>query len=1056
MPPYSPPDAENILVVMRAGSYEAPADTGDIDVQMGLDDSALPTLLIVAGAVVITTSSVIGSLSSFTLAVGPSLVTPTSSHVFAHRSDMAVNDFYFSLERSNSRVIFNDSHQRSFYFLSPGGHFNEPVVGANTRNRGKLYFELQPGAGANFRKTRIGLCNDSMGRNEALGETANSWVFDIYNSSAWHNSSTGTTLTDPLPTEAVLEKAGSPFYRERETSYSQVFGIWHGKDVICIAADLDTGKLWVGLNGVWSGDPHRGLNPGFNTASLTGTDLRIVVANGEEKGEASCLLCVLPSEFRWTPPLGFRPWGDPDIATAKVTIAHVNVPTPLTNFPLQLLLDDSTGTPAYNATLQHRVLATLAAYSRKNHPPGFVAFGDCCSVTGSYSVTAIQGQALEGEVVPHCARTLPFLASGRFYYEIKINQTEETASPWYAFGIGAETVDLEAILPGNAGPACSYRPWAGQRRSTLANDPVCVNPSYNYPYGSPISIVAGDVFGFVVDMDMREMFVSYNGAWVDGSDPTTRTNPVFAGFPEDIAYAIICQFGQLTLPQTRMTLVTEEKNLTYAIPFGCKTLAGEQSILARLHAYDMAGSPLDIEITGTNVALVNPIDSSTVAIASSQYASYTGPANAIDGMVSLYWQPQAGFLVDWLRLDFGSGKEIKPVLVCIHFDNSRSPAWPQGHLDDRGITCSVMGSNDGGLYTTLATKTIQQRSIEFDLRETDTIGTAYRYIKLEIVKQNTSQSIQIDLVEVFTLPAEASAEVWVKVPYVSDSADTSILLDFYKENRPNGNIVDPGDISTLPGNDHDINLDQLFQITGTEILTLTTDVVEPFSTDIETVHVRIVLDAGPDIVFPYSTTFAQALGDFVIMRNAAVIPVSSKPTIFHISLADSLTLYPGYAPVTCSVIGGLPQVQLPLVIAEIEIAAIELEAEFGMDAELEIPCIEMEATITYTIVVSADLEISAIEAESTCLIGLLVEAEAEIAAIGLEAVASLYAGVAADMELPAIGIDDAVITPVVHVEGDMELLFLSLAAGVDGGSADEELTMAYVDGGPDWKPYVSA
>lgn len=1048
-PPYSPPDAGNIQVVVKQGIYTQPPSADNIEIIIGLDD--LPVNIIVLSSAVTVTSTTIGSLKSATLSVASSAVNATSNTIPIHRSDMAIDDFYFSLDRSSPSVIFNDENLRSFYFASPGGNHDKPVIGASVRAKGKLYFEVHPGS--DYLRTRVGLCNGSMGRSEGAGETANSWVVDAYTQKAMHNSSDGgTPLSDPLATTvAMLEKAGTPVFRERQTSKRTTFGIDHGTDVLCVAVDLDARKMWVGVNGIWSGDPARGTGACFSAAWSVATSMRIVVSNYEAKGQQSSLLCLLPGEFRWQPPLGFKPWGDPNRFTVEAVIDPSVVPTPLTNFPLKMVIDSTTGATGRDETKNHRILAMLAAAASRNHTPGFVAFGECIAATGPYATTATQGTLVEGKSPPHIARTLPFFATGRYYFEVRWDLVGNPK--FFSFGLCADTINPEESMPSSLGPSCVYFPWQSgiQRRSNIANDPVCVNPSLSYSYGSPITINQGDIFGFVVDMDAREMYSSYNGVWSASSNPDTRTNPIFAGFPEDIAYAFYIQFNSNTNPQQRVTLLTREEDFTYSIPSGCKTLSGRQVARKRLNAYGSNSTPLDVEIANWSLSLVNPVNGSTVFSASSQYAAFTVPSYAFDGVMGTYWKPQDFSFFEWIRMDFGSGTTHTPLLVSVRLTVSQW--WPQGHILSNGIICALKGSNDLQVWTTLGTKEIQQLTIEFDTRETDYDFTPFRYLRIEFTRQSTSHSIEIAEINVLAMPSNPSAEVWVKVPSVSDTVETSILVDFDTNNYDNSLLVAPGAVSGLPNNNHNINTNQLFMLRSTDTLGLTTDEVVVFSTDIDLIQVRTVLSIDPSVVIVTSTTFQQALGAFVIVRNSVVAPTSTVLALVQISLADQLTIPKGHVVVTSTNIGALEQTETPSVNGTLEIAGIDMEAEFGTYSDIEIAAIDMDADVVYSRIITADIELADFDIDSAAEIGSLISASIEMINLDIEGQVDILTAIHGDLELAVIDIESG-IQYASGITADIGIIGLSMAASVAAGGEAEEHIMAFIDGGPDWAPFA--
>ncbi len=83
-------------------------------------------------------------------------------------------------------------------------------------------------------------------------------------------------------------------------AYGNSYGL---NDVISIALDLDEGKIWFGLNGVWqaSGDPAAGLNPAFSGLSGTfysmGTAYYVIGAQFTANFGASAFAHAVPHGF---------------------------------------------------------------------------------------------------------------------------------------------------------------------------------------------------------------------------------------------------------------------------------------------------------------------------------------------------------------------------------------------------------------------------------------------------------------------------------------------------------------------------------------------------------------------------------------------------------------------------------------------------------------------------------------------------------------------------------------------------------------------------------------
>lgn len=964
---------------------------------------------------------------------------------------MAINDFYFSLDRSNADVLFNDDMQRSYYFPDPFGAYNKPVIGASKRSSGKFYFEVQFNA-STYRNLKIGLCNNSMGRSEALGETANSWVFDLYGGRVQHNQQTGVALVDGLPSAAVVSGAGNPVYVESTYPVS-VLGINHGTLWACVAVDLDTGKAWIAINGIWSGDPERGTWPEINTSGIIGIDLSIVCAANSQCGASPLLLNVRQEEFRWQTPLGFLPWGDPERSRVKVTVRQADVPSTINNFPLKVMLSGSSGSLAYDATLNHRALATLAGKAQRNQRVGWTELGACVRRSSQFYEVATQSYLSSEYPPPNAARTRPFFVAGRYYFEVEvITVAPQGGSTDFRFGLCTSDTDMNTIV-GTAAPdkAISCSPEKGWRLTTFTGEPGCPSPYVGYIWAPTIAIAAGDRFGFVVDMDNREFYVSHNGAWINSGNPDTRANPVFTVIPEDYVYCFFVQLGALTIPAASVELVTEEYLFDYAIPRGCKVIAGVQDIHERISAKTMAGAELDIEIADWSSELAD-ISAMATVTASSQYSGTTIPANVLDGFTPFYWQPANGNMAEWLLFDFGSGFTREPATVTIGWDYNQFGTVYQGV-----ITATLSLSTDNVTFTVVESKKVYAPTVEFDLRDTDIPLSNYRYWKIDFTKTASSNAISVYEVTFRALDAAPAATVWVKVPTLSNAQDNDILIDFRRENYPNANIKAAGVISTLTGYNHNVNANQLIEIAGNESLSVKNSIVTPDCPDIPVEHIRAYASVPNSIVTPYSTSFLQALGAFVIIRTSVVNTTSPAIQVVHISLADSLQMMDGHDIVqpTSFTIGYMVQNERPDIVGLIEIGCLEIEAEFGIESEMEIDCLDIESTVYQIVVVEWDFNIAAIGCESLAEPWASASGLIDLNFIEVESIVSSVLEISSDIQIEVMGLE-ASVHDFSLVSGDWDMGFIEAKATVVSGGEAEEYLLQHIKGGPDWLPFVSA
>lgn len=90
-------------------------------------------------------------------------------------------------------------------------------------------------------------------------------------------------------------------------------------DVISVAFDADTGRLWFAKNGVWqaSGDPSAGLNPAY-TVNLLYTEPYMPSVSGAGAGASSSTINFGQQAFAYTPPTDFLPLNTANLAQAIV------------------------------------------------------------------------------------------------------------------------------------------------------------------------------------------------------------------------------------------------------------------------------------------------------------------------------------------------------------------------------------------------------------------------------------------------------------------------------------------------------------------------------------------------------------------------------------------------------------------------------------------------------------------------------------------------------------------------------------------------------------------
>jgi len=157
-------------------------------------------------------------------------------------------------------------------FTKSGANFS-PIRGTIAVTSGKYYFEMTANTTA---LTQIGVSND----------------YNINQSSGNNSISSTGGIGAAWDSRGYLYQAGSA------PAYAYTFTT---NDVVMVAFDASTGKIWFGKNGTWNtGDPAAGTSPAL-TAS--GYNYLTPFANGESGGGGSVTFGQRP--FSYTPPTGF-------------------------------------------------------------------------------------------------------------------------------------------------------------------------------------------------------------------------------------------------------------------------------------------------------------------------------------------------------------------------------------------------------------------------------------------------------------------------------------------------------------------------------------------------------------------------------------------------------------------------------------------------------------------------------------------------------------------------------------------------------------------------------
>jgi parallel beta-helix repeat protein len=109
-------------------------------------------------------------------------------------------------------------------------------------------------------------------------------------------------------------------------------------------------------------------------------------------------------------------------------------------------------------------------------------------------------------------------------------------------------------------------------------------------------------------------------------------------------------------------------------------------------ASNASNSPTTVALTGTGAGTVSTNLALNQPTSSSGYTQTYGPANAVDGNTSTYWESTNNAFPQWLQVDLGATKSFSRIVL----DLPPSTAW-----GTRTQTLSVLGSTDGSTFSTI-------------------------------------------------------------------------------------------------------------------------------------------------------------------------------------------------------------------------------------------------------------------------------------------------------------------------------------------------------------------
>jgi hypothetical protein len=215
---------------------------------------------------------------------------------------------YWALTRYNDST---DSKNRIVYGTVVGPYLGYAAYDTSTRGwrrEGKWYVEFKENYGAGDWYAGLGDFYRTSSNGFHLGKTTAGGV-DLYGWSAGLLATTFTTATNGTETTQLTRNFAA-------------------NDIVMMAVDLDTGKLWFGLNGTWlnSGNPATGANPTYTGVQGGGTRGVTPMASLGTPGGATLqgvFIRAALDAMTYGIPSGFQPWETSDLITSKALTTQV-------------------------------------------------------------------------------------------------------------------------------------------------------------------------------------------------------------------------------------------------------------------------------------------------------------------------------------------------------------------------------------------------------------------------------------------------------------------------------------------------------------------------------------------------------------------------------------------------------------------------------------------------------------------------------------------------------------------------------------------------------------
>ena len=154
--------------------------------------------------------------------------------------------------------------------------------------------------------------------------------------------------------------------------------------------------------------------------------------------------------------------------------------------------------------------------------------------------------------------------------------------------------------------------------------------------------------------------------------------------------SVISATGDFSETTTCGTSIAAGASCTVSVRF-TPTVSGTRTGSLTI-ASNASNSPATVALTGTGAGTVSTNLALNQPATSSGYTQTYGPANAVDGNTSTYWESTNNAFPQWLQVDLGSTKNFSRIVLDLP---------PPASWGTRTQTLSVLGSTDGSTFSTI-------------------------------------------------------------------------------------------------------------------------------------------------------------------------------------------------------------------------------------------------------------------------------------------------------------------------------------------------------------------